>query len=230
MATHAMVNVHVDTTKGMAGGGVCMLPLSVPGVSRGKPLEKLGVRDLPQGELFFDNARIPKQWMFAQPEGYGDWVINNLGFGNTAVAVLTVGIAQAGFEETLAYTKERVQGGKPLIEHYSMKVRLHRLFAKVEAIRAFSRAVWIANARVYPPLSEYAYASKTFCSEMAKEVIDEGVQIHGANGLTKEYFIEKLWRDVRPMTIADGENTTLNCMGGNILKDTYPRTSANVIA
>ena len=60
--------------------------------------------------------------------------------------------------------------------------------------------------------------------------VDEGVQIHGANGLTKEYFIEKLWRDIRPMTIADGENSVLNRLGGHILKDTYPRTSVNLIA
>jgi len=228
-ASHALVNVHLDTTKGMAGGGVCVLPLDLPGITRGKALEKHGARDLPQGELFFDNVRIPKRWMFAGPEGYGDWVIGNLGFGNTGVSVGAVGLARAGFEETLAYAKERVQGGKPLIEHYSMKVRIHRMFAKVEAMRAMSRAVWEVNARAFPPLSEYAYAAKTFCTETAVEVIDEGLQIHGANGLTKEYYIEKLWRDARSLTIADGESSVLNCLGGHILKDTFPRTSVNLI-
>ena len=103
-------------------------------------------------------------------------------------------------------------------------------FAKVEALRAMTRAVWEVNARAYPPLSEYAYAVKTYCTETAMEVVSEGVQIHGANGVTKEYFIEKLWRDIRPMTIADGENSVLNRLGGHILKDTYPRTSVNLIA
>ncbi len=229
-ATHSMVNVHLDTTKGMAGGGVCILPLNLPGISRGKPLDKHGARDLPQGELFFDNVRIPKRWMFAESDGYGDWVIDNLGFGNTGVSVGAVALARAGFEETLAYAKERVQGGKPLIEHYSMKVRIHRMFAKVEAMRAMSRAVWDVNTRAFPPLAEYAYAAKTFCTETAVEVIDEGLQIHGANGLTKEYYIEKLWRDARSLTIADGENSVLNCLGGHVLKDTFPRTSVNLIA
>ncbi len=229
-ATHSMVNVHIDTSKGLAGGGVCMLPLSLPGISRGKALEKLGSRDLPQGEIYFDNVKIPKRWMFVGPEEYGDWVINNLGFGNTSVGVVALGIARAAFEETLAYAKERVQGGKPLIEHHSVQVRIHRMFAKVEAIRAMTRAVWEVNARAYPPLSEYALAVKTYCTETAKDVVDEGVQIHGANGLTKEYFIEKLWRDIRPMTIADGENSVLNALGGRILRDTFPRTSVNLIA
>ena len=230
IASHAMLNVHVDTTKGLAGGGVCMLPLNLPGVSRGKPLEKHGVRDLPQGQLFFDDVRIPKQWMFVGPEGYGEWVMNNLGFGNTSVGIVALGVARAAFEETFAYTKERIQGGKPLIEHYSTKVRIHRMFAQVEAIRAMTRAVWDLTSRIYPPASEYGYAVKTFCSETAMSVLNEAIQLHGAVGLTKEYHIEKLWRDARPFTIADGENMTLNRLGGHILKETYPRTSVNVIA
>jgi alkylation response protein AidB-like acyl-CoA dehydrogenase len=228
-ASHCMLNVHIDPSMGLAGGGVCMLPLDFPGVTRGKPLEKVGQRDLPQGELFFDNVRIPKRWMFVGPEEYGDWVVGNLGFGNTGMSIVALGLARAAFDETLAYAKERVQGGKPLIEHYSMKVRIHRMFAQVEAIRAMSRAICELNARVYPPLAEYAYAAKTFCTEAAREVIDEGVQIHGANGLTKEYFIEKLWRDSRALTIEDGENLVLNRLGGHILKDTYPRTTVNLI-
>jgi len=230
MATHAMVNVQLDQSQGPAGGGVCMMPLNTPGVSRGQALEKHGVRDLPQGEIFFDEARIPKSWMFVAPDTYGDWVINNLGFGNTAVALFGLGIARSAFEEALSYTRERVQGGKPLIEHHAVQTRIHRMFAQVEAIRAMSRAVWMTNTRVYPPLAEYAYAAKTFCTEAAKDVVDEAVQLHGAAGLTKEYYVEKLWRDVRTMTIADGENSILNRMGGQILNETYPRSSVNRIA
>ncbi len=228
-ATHTMLNLQIDTSMGMAGGGTCILPLNLPGIERGKPLEKVGQRDLPQGELFFDNVRIPKRWMFVGPEEFGEWVVGNLGFGNTAMTLFAIGLARAAFDETLAYVKDRIQGGKPLIEHYMMKVRIHRMFAQVEAIRAMSRAVWELNSRIYPVCGEYAFAGKTICSEMAREVIDEGVQIHGGNGLTKEYFIEKLWRDSRALTIEDGENYTLNRLGGHILKDTYPRKSVNLL-
>ncbi|MEW6442321.1 MAG: acyl-CoA dehydrogenase family protein [bacterium] len=229
-ATHVMLNVQIDTSRGPSGGGVCMLSLDLPGVSRGKPLEKVGVRDLPQGELFFDNVRIPKHWMFVGPDDYGEWVVGNLGFGNTAVGVIALGIARAAFEEALDYAKQRIQGGRLLIDHYSIKVRIHRMFARVEAVRAMSRAVWDLNNRAYPPLAEYAFASKTFCTETAKEVVEEALQIHGANGLTKEYYVEKLWRDARSMTIADGENSVLNRLGGHILKETFPRTTVNRIA
>ncbi len=162
--------------------------------------------------------------MFLTPENYAEvGVIGNLGFGNTCMSNVALGIARAAFDEALAYTKTRIQGGKPLIEHYSVKIRVHGMFAKVEAIRAMSRAVWILNSRCSPVVPEYGFASKTFCTDVAREVIEEAVQLYSANGLTKEYYIEKLWRDSRALTIEDGENNTLSAIGGHLLKDNYPR-------
>jgi alkylation response protein AidB-like acyl-CoA dehydrogenase len=227
-ASHGMVNVQLDTSKGMAGGGVCILPLDLPGVKKGAPLEKVGQRDLPQGELFFDEVRIPKRWMFYLEDDYVEQgVKGNLGFGNSAMSLFGLGVARAAFEEAYAYAKERVQGGKPLTEHYAMKARIHRMFAQVEAIRAFSRAVWNLNLRISPVAPEYAFAAKTFCTETARNVVEEAVQVYAANGLTKEYYIEKLWRDSRALTIEDGENLTLNSVGGHILNETFPRRSVN---
>ena len=225
IATHGMLNVQIDPSKGLAGGGVCILPLNLPGISRGKALEKVGQRDLPQGELFFHEVRIPKKYMFVGPGNYSTWTANNLAFGNAAMTLFAIGLARAAFDEGIAYTKERVQGGKVLIDHYFTKIRIARMFGKVEAIRATSRAVWNLAVKVYPPLPEYSYAAKAICTEMAREVVDEAVQLHGANGLTKEYPIEKFWRDSRALTIEDGENNTLCAMAGNFLKDTYPRSA-----
>jgi alkylation response protein AidB-like acyl-CoA dehydrogenase len=225
IATHGMLNVQIDPSKGLAGGGVCILPLNLLGISRGKALEKVGQRDLPQGELFFHEVRIPMKYMFVGPGNYSTWTANNLAFGNAAMTLFAIGLARAAFDEAIAYTKERVQGGKVLIDHYFTKVRIARMFGKVEAIRATSRAVWNLAVKVYPPLPEYSYAAKAICTEMAREVVDEAVQLHGANGLTKEYPIEKFWRDSRALTIEDGENNTLCAMAGNFLKDTYPRAA-----
>jgi alkylation response protein AidB-like acyl-CoA dehydrogenase len=225
-ASHGMVNVAIAPEKGLAGGGVCILPLTLPGVSKGAPLEKVGQRDLPQGELFFDNVRIPKHWMFFTPDNYIETgVFGNLGFGNTCMSVVALGIARAAFEEAYAWSKARIQGGKPLNEHYAMKIRIHGMFAKVEAIRALSRAVWELNIRAKSVLPEYGFAAKTFCTDTAREVIEEAVQIYSANGLTKEYYIEKLWRDSRALTIEDGENNTLSNIGGHLLNNLFPRTS-----
>jgi alkylation response protein AidB-like acyl-CoA dehydrogenase len=223
IATHCKLNVQIDQSLGLSGGGYCIVPLDLPGISRGKALEKIGQRDLPQGELFFDNVKIPKHYMFVEPEHYPQGVLASLGHGNTAMSVVALAVARAAFEDSLAYAKVRVQGGKPLVEHYAMKIRLHKMFSKVEAIRALSRAVWDLNNTVHPPLPEYGFAAKTFCTDTAVELAYEAVQIHGANGLTKEYFVEKLYRDARALTIEDGENNTLHRAGGDILKDTFPR-------
>ena len=225
IASHCMLNVQIDNSKGLSGGGVCFLPLTLPGVSRGKPLHKSGQRDNPQCELYFDEVRIPRVDMFVGPDNYGEWVLNNLGFGNTGVSVGATAVARAGFEEAFAFAKQRVQGGKPLVEQYAMKVRLGRMFAKVEAARAFSRAVNLMNSRIYPPLPEYALAAKIVCTEIAREVVDEAVQIHGACGMCSEYHIEKLNRDARALTTLDGENDVLARAGGHVLKETFPRSS-----
>ena len=166
--------------------------------------------------------------MFFTPENYVEnGVLGNLGFGNTFMSSVALGTARAAFDEAYAWAKERVQGGKPLAEHYSMKIRIHKMFAKVEAIRALSRAVWDLNIRTAPLLPEYGFAAKTFCTDAAREVVEEAVQIYSANGLTKEYYIEKLWRDSRALTIEDGENNTLSNIGGHVLNETFPRNSVN---
>ena len=227
-ATHGMVNVAIDPSQGMAGGGVCILPLTLPGVSRGAPLEKVGQRDLPQGELFFDNVRIPRRWMFYTPENYIEsGVLGNLGFGNTFMSIVALGLARAAFDEGYDWAKGRVQGGKPLAEHYSMKIRIHGMFSRVEAIRALSRGVWDLNLRASSILPEYGFAAKTFCTDTAREVVEEAVQIYSANGLTKEYHIEKIWRDSRALTIEDGENNTLSRIGGHVLNECFPRADVD---
>ncbi|MCK5351584.1 hypothetical protein KAJ77_03345, partial [bacterium] len=74
-----------------------------------------------------------------------------------------------------------------------------------------------------------AFAAKTFCTDTAVEVVYEALQIHGATGITKEYYIEKLYRDARPLTIEDGENTSLHRAGGDVLVKTYPRTGVEKV-
>lgn len=226
-ASHCMLNVQIDKSLGLSGGGVCIVPLDLPGVKRGRPLEKVGQRDLPQGELFFDDVRIPQKWMFHKPDTYPESVLCNLGLGNTGMSIAALSLARSAFEEAFNYTKSRFQGGKALIEQYVIKSKIHQMFAKVEGIRAMSRAIHLLNSRVVTPVYEYGYAAKTLCTELARDVIEEAVQIHGANGLTKEYFIEKIWRDSRALTIEDGDNTALNRLGGHILKESYPRQRIN---
>src|SRR3990172_7182458 len=124
IATHALAFLCVEPSMGMAGTGVAVIPLDRPGVSRGKPLNKLGQRALNQGEIFFDNVRLPKHYMVVQPAGYPFIIDNILAGANAGMSAIFTGVARAAFEEALAYCKQRIQGGKPIAEHQLVQKKL----------------------------------------------------------------------------------------------------------
>jgi acyl-CoA dehydrogenase len=223
IATHCLLHVQIDPSKGFAGNGICIVPLDRRGVTKGKPLEKIGQRDLNQGELYFDDVRIPKGWMLADPDFYVPFLDMILASANLCMASWSTGLARAAFEEALTYSKQRIQGGRPLIEHYAMKQRIFDLFARTESCRAISRAAMNLNFNLSPPHVEYSLWAKTQCTEMAFRNTHEAIQIWGGNGLTKEYILEKLFRDARATLIEDGNNETLARHGGHILGEKYPR-------
>jgi alkylation response protein AidB-like acyl-CoA dehydrogenase len=227
IATHALLHLQSDPSQGFAGGGICIIPLDLKGVSRGKPLEKIGQRDLNQGEIFFDNVRIPKAYMMVEPDFYVPLFDMVLASANLCMASWSTGLARAALEESLTYTKERVQGGKPLIEHYVMKQRVFELFARTESCRAVSRAAIELNLNISPPHIEYSLWAKTQCTELAFKNCHDAIQIWGGNGLTKEYILEKLFRDARATLIEDGNNETLARHGGHVIAETYPRMTEN---
>ena len=221
IATHACTFLSIDSSKGMAGGGVAIIPLDLPGVSRGKPLNKLGQRALNQGEIFFDNVRIPKHYMVIQPAGYPFIIDNILAGANAGMSAIFTGVARAAFEEALAYCKQRVQGGKPIAEHQLVQKKLFDMFIKVESARSLSRAAMTYNAATNPPATQYSIAAKVYCTEAAFEVASDAIQLFGGYGLARDLPVEKLFRDARASMIEDGTNEVLSLAGARKLIDTY---------
>ncbi|GAB6146638.1 acyl-CoA dehydrogenase family protein [Desulfocicer niacini] len=228
ISTHCALFCQVDPSMGHAGGGIFIVPMDLPGVKRGAPLDKIGQRDLNQGEIFFEGVRIPKAYgVITQPEVYETILESFLSFTTAFMGVISTGLARAAFEEALAYAKNRVQGGKPIIEYPNVQQQLFDMFRKVESSRYLSRAAFIYNVNALTaggqPAEEYSIAAKTHCTQAAFEVAHEAIQIFGGNGLTKEYVIEKLFRDARATLIEDGSNDILAISGGNRVINTYPR-------
>ncbi|HVA80233.1 MAG TPA: acyl-CoA dehydrogenase [Candidatus Binataceae bacterium] len=218
LATHAALYLTTQPRAGMAGGGIAFVPLNLPGVSKGKPLNKLGQRALNQGEIYFDEVRIPRGWMLTAADGYERELARTLTFANTAMAAAFTGLARAAYEDALDYSKQRVQGGRAICEHQLVQKHLFEMFTKVEASRALSRAAMIYNQTSATPSLEHAIAAKTFCTEAAFQVASDALQIFGGNGLSKEYGIEKLFRDARAALIEDGTTDVLSLVGArNIL-------------
>jgi acyl-CoA dehydrogenase len=206
----------IEGDGGFAKGGVGIVPLDRPGVSRGRPLDKLGQRALPQGEIHFEDVRIPARWMVIDPEAYLLTVESVLAMANAHMGTTFVGLARAAYELALDYARGRVQGGAPIAEHPAVRARLFKMFTKVEAARSLARRVAAMGAEGIPEV-KYSIASKTFCTTAGFEVASEALQIFGGNGLAREYPIEKLLRDARASMIEDGCNEMLSIVGGGKL-------------
>ncbi len=209
IATHSLVYLTIDPSLGMSGGGIAIVPLDLPGVKKGKPLNKMGQRALNQGEIYFDKVRIPKDYMLVDPESYEMMLDITLSTANASMGAIFTGLARAAYEEALDYARKRVQGGKPLFEHQIIKHKLFNMFMKIEAARQLSRAAIVYNMNNTPPLTQYSIASKVFCTNTAFEVCSEAVQIFGGNGVSREYPVEKFFRDARAGMIEDGANDSL---------------------
>lgn len=203
---------------GVTRPGISMIvPLDAKGVTRGKPLDKAGLRALNQGELYFDNVEIPLSHMLAGPDNYSEHVYHTLTEANLHVGNLYVGVARAAYEHALAYAHERKQGGQPIIRHQNVRYRLFHMFRKVEAARALIRRTVEYNASSEKPALQGSIASKITGTQTAFEVANDALQIFGGNGMTKEYPMEKLLRDARSGLIADGCNEILAIKGGSLL-------------
>lgn len=222
-ATHAALFCQADPSMGHAGGAIIIAPLDLPGVKKGAPLEKLGQRDDPQGEIYFDNVRVPTKYLIAGPEAYEVMLEIVLSATTVMMGILATGIGRAAFEEALEYAKNRVQCGKALIEHQDVQKKLYDMFSKVEMTRYTTRAVLEYNQNTSTPAEEYSVLGKVFGCQYAFEVAIEAIQIFGGKRLTKEYIVEKLFRDARAMLIEDGSNDVLAIAAGHKLIHTYPR-------
>jgi alkylation response protein AidB-like acyl-CoA dehydrogenase len=206
---------------GRPHGVAVIIPLDLPGVSRGKPLEKIGQRALPQGEIYFDNVKVPKRFAVAlQDEYYGN-VASAWSFAGTHMSQIFTGVARAAFEMALHYCHERKQGGQPLIDHQLTRYRLGDMMRRVELCRAVARRS-LSYARLSPSGHPWATASgKVTVTEEAEKVVTEAFRLFGGNGTTLEYPIEKLMRDVRAALIEDGENTMLSTRLGYLCQQLY---------
>ena len=205
-------------------GGLNYIAALVPfdtGVTRGKPLDKIGQRPLPQGEIYFDDVVIPKKYVIAGKDTSHGAFFGALTFANMEMALTFTGVARAAFEHALAYAHERKQGGTQIINHQSVRARLFDMWRKVETARAIAHRVVNYNYGPSGPHVVGSITSKTYVTQAAFEVANEALQLFGGNGLTKEYPLEKIFRDARAALIEDGENNILSLVGASWLSTWY---------
>ncbi len=230
VAQVALAHIAADYGDGFHGKGekapftngvAVIIPLDLPGISRGKPLDKIGQRALPQGEIFFDNVKVPRRFAVALRDEYHGNLASTWSHGGTHMCQVFVGAARAAFELALAYCHRRKQGGAMLIEHQMTQFRLGEMFRRLEMARATARRA-LAYSRYSPQGHPYATAqSKVSVTEEAMKVVHEAFQLFGGNATTREYPIEKIYRDTRSALIEDGENYVLTARLGVLAGHLY---------
>ena len=156
------------------------------------------------------------------PEAAYAYVIDSVMSGaNGFMGATFTGVARAAFEEGLKYARERFQGGKYIIEHQAVQLKLIDMFIKVETARQFSRAATVYNQGTSPPATHLSMSSKVYCTNAAFSVASDALQLHGGYGLSKEMPIEKIFRDARASLIEDGTNDLLSLAAARKVIDGY---------
>ncbi len=177
-----------------------------PGFKVARKLEKLGYRGIDSCELVFEDYRVPVNRLIGGVEGVGlKQVLSGLELGRINVAARGVGVARAALEESVAYSQVRKTFGKPICEHQAIQLMLGEMATRVEAARLLVES----SAQAYDRgdrCDMEAGMAKYFATEAAVTNSMDAMRIHGGYGYSKEYNIERYYRDAPLLTIGEGTN------------------------
>lgn len=236
IAECALVHCPADAGRGFVGedgrvnGVAVLVPFDAPGVSVGPPVDKVGQRALPTGRVAFDNVRIPRKYVLKQGDSFHCSFFASHTFGAMDVAAVATGVARAAFDHALDYAHAREQGGCRLVGHQLVRYRIFEMWRKIECARAMARRAAAFNFSAAGPHLLASVAAKVTASGLATEVVIEALQLFGANGLARDYPVEKLLRDVRASGFEGGENALVSLLGGNWLLRAYRRENGDARA
>lgn len=172
IASHAILHVGIDQARGMHGHVLMFCPLDLPGISKGKPLNKIGQRPLNQGEIYFDEVRLHKKHVLIP----GLWQLGAvsrgvLGRANMETGMIFSGLSMAVFDEALKYAKNKRVGGKPLFEQQYIRMKLFNMFTKAESATAFAHKAAAQQSSTSVPkkgLRSAIISSKTTYAALGK--------------------------------------------------------------
>ncbi len=174
-----------------------------PGFKAGKKENKLGMRASETAEMIFEDCRIHKSQMLGnEGEGFVQ-SMKILDGGRISIAALSLGIAKGAYEASVKYAKERQQFGKPIAEFQGIAFKLADMATKIEAAELLTRQAGHLKDQ-HLKLTKEAAMAKYYASEVAVEVSTDAVQVHGGYGYTKDFPVEKFYRDSKLCTIGEG--------------------------
>ena len=192
-----------DKSQGTRGISAFIVERDFPGFSVGKKEKKLGIRGSATCELIMENCIVPAENLLGK-EGKGFSIaMKTLDGGRIGIASQALGIAQGAMDETVKYTKERKQFGKPIAKFQNTQFQMADLETRIQAARLLlRRAAWKKDRK--EPYSADAAMAKLFAAETAMDMTTKAVQFHGGYGYTREYPVERMMRDAKITEIYEG--------------------------
>ena len=207
-----------DKSAGSKGISAFIVENTMKGFSVGSIFDKMGINANLVSELIFENMEVPKENLLGK-EGEGFKIaLSTLDGGRIGIACQAVGIAQAALDESIAYSMQRQQFGKPIAKFQAIQWIIADMATRIEAARflAYNAAYKKDSGERY---TKEAAMAKLFASETAMECVIKGVQIHGGYGYTKEYTVERLFRDAKITEIYEGTSEVQRMViAGSLLK------------
>lgn len=192
-----------DRSQGHHGISAFIIERDTPGFRLGKKENKLGLRASDTSEVIFEDCRVPKENLLGQE---GEGFVNSLSVldgGRISIAALGLGMAQGAFDASLKYSQERRQFGKSISAFQAIQWKLADMKTEIEAARLLTyQAAYSADQG--EASSKLSAMAKLYAGEVAVRAANEAVQIHGGYGFTKDYPVEKYYRDVKLCTIGEG--------------------------
>lgn len=192
-----------DPKGGSHSLSLILVPTEAEGLHIDPPEKKMGVRGSPTNAVSYQNVRVPAEHLLGEIGDGLQQALSILDGGRIGIGALAVGLAQAAMEEALRYAQERQAFGKPIAMHQAIQWMLADAATEIHAARLMVYyAAWLkGEGRSY---TKEAAMAKLFATEMAERVTRNAIQIHGGYGYSREYPVERHYRDARLMTIGEG--------------------------
>lgn len=215
-----VVLAKTDPEKGKKGISAFIVEREREGIQPGEPMQKLGMNTSDTVEVVFEDVKLPNDNLLGElHNGFSD-AMRVLDGGRIGIGALSVGIARGAFEESMKYSSERQQFGKPIGTFQAIEHKLAQMAMEIDAARLLvHRAAWLKDRG--QSFSMEASMGKLFASELAVRAADEAVQIHGGYGYTKEYHVERFLRDAKLMTIGEGTSEIQRMIIGRAIRQKY---------
>ncbi|MBC7076377.1 MAG: acyl-CoA dehydrogenase [Syntrophomonadaceae bacterium] len=207
-----------DKSKGRKGMSAFIVPKGTPGLRVGEHFKKMGLRSSQTSEMIFKDCRVPKENLLGE-EGQGLQIaMDSFDHGRIGIAAQAVGITQAALDESISYSKQRVQFGKPIARQQAIQWMIADMGTDLSAARFLTyHAAWLKDQG--KPFSKEASMAKLFAAEMAAKHTSKAVQIHGGYGFCKGFKVERLMRDAKFTEIGEGTSEAQRMViAGNLLR------------